>query len=200
MSFPNAESFILVWEDIAFDLVILDIYMGGLSGLELAELIRKKDPDIMIIFATSYAQHAIEGYSVNASQYLLKPISSLNLTPILDKAFKKYNEAIRPDLLVQNGGALIKLKPQRIHHITIASHEAKIYTDSEIFTNKKTISELITILPHYFALCHRSHIVNMLKVECLLRNKLVLYDGTELPVSRGHAQEISDLFIKLGVI
>lgn len=197
--FPNAESFILSWEKVAFDLLVLDIYMGEMSGLALAELVRQKDQDIMLAFVTSYSQHILDGYSVNAIQYLLKPISPLSFTPILDKALSRYREIKQPALIVQNDGALINLKPHRIHYIAMFSHEAKIHTYDKEFTTRKTISELMKLLPSCFATCHRSYIVNILKIESLQKNRLHLCNGVVLPVSRGHSKKISDLFIKMGM-
>ena len=69
--FPDAESLLFCWEDEKrFDLLILDIEMGALSGMELAERIRRENEDIPILFITGYETYMAQGYEVSAIQYL----------------------------------------------------------------------------------------------------------------------------------
>jgi DNA-binding LytR/AlgR family response regulator len=70
LSYPSGEAFLMAWPDISFDLVFLDIKMKDMTGVELAENIRKNDKNILIVFVTSFSQYALKGYDVNALHYL----------------------------------------------------------------------------------------------------------------------------------
>lgn len=197
-TFANAESFIISWDEADFDMVILDIQMGQMTGLELAECIRKEDSEVIILFVTSHSQHALHGFKVNAMNYLVKPISDSDIIPYLDKAFEQYRAKTRAALIVPHNGALVKLTANMINCISMSSHDAIVKTKSGEYSVRKTAEELLDILPSYFIQCHRSHIVNMHEVECLFKNKLLLHDKTQLPVSRGKSQAVHDMFMRLG--
>ena len=67
LCYPSAESFIMAWPDISFDLAFLDIQMKGMTGIELAEYIRKTDKNMLIVFVTSFSQYVLKGYDVNVT-------------------------------------------------------------------------------------------------------------------------------------
>lgn len=84
--FLSGESFLFSWEDDnAYDLLVLDIEMGELSGMELAEKVRAQNEEIPILFVTGYDQYMAQGYEVSAIQYLLKPLHKEKLFGVLDK-------------------------------------------------------------------------------------------------------------------
>lgn len=91
--FESGEEFLFKWpEDCDFDLVLLDINMRGMSGVQLAKEIRKQDKDILIIFITAEVEHALEGYNVSALNYLLKPVKEEALFKCLDISSEKIKE------------------------------------------------------------------------------------------------------------
>ena len=84
--FASGESFWFAWEDDrAYDLLVFDIEMGQLSGMELAAEIRRKDEDIPILFVTGYDSYMAQGFEVAALHYLLKPLRREKLFAVLDK-------------------------------------------------------------------------------------------------------------------
>ena len=89
VTFPSAESFWFQWEeDKQFELLVLDIEMGKLSGMELAKKIREEDEGVPILFITGYESYIAQGYEVSAIQYLLKPMNKEKLFTVLDKLQK----------------------------------------------------------------------------------------------------------------
>lgn len=74
--FVSGESFLFGWEDDRdYDLLVFDIEMGRMSGMDLAAAIRKKDEEIPILFVTGYDKYMLQGFEVAALHYLLKPVN-----------------------------------------------------------------------------------------------------------------------------
>ena len=197
LCYANAEAFIMAWPDISFDLVFLDIKMKEMTGIELADHIRKTDKNMMIVFVTNFRNFALKGYDVNALHYLLKPLSLAKLLPILDKAHTIWFSRHKSTILVFKGDGQIKLPYDNIYCISMRSHMATIHTENETYELRKTAEELADLLPGYFIRCHRSYIVNLLKVDCMYKESLQLSNGKTLPISRNKSKIANDVFIKL---
>jgi DNA-binding LytR/AlgR family response regulator len=197
LCYGNAENFLFVWPGISFDLAFLDIQMKNMSGLSLAESIRKTDQDLLLVFATSFSQYVLRGYDVDALHYLIKPVSPAKLYPILDKAYMIWQSRQSEALLVLGGEGQHKLPFNNIYYISMLAHYAEVHTIDEKYTLRKTAKELAESLPAHFARCHRSHIVNLFKVDCVYKEKLVLNNDIQLPVSRNSAKDVKAAFMRL---
>ena len=87
--FPTAEAFLFEYEDLVPDIVLLDIEMPGMNGVELAKRLRKGNKLIQIVFITGFSDYIAEGYEVAALHYLLKPVLPEKLFSTLDRALEK---------------------------------------------------------------------------------------------------------------
>lgn len=195
--YSSAEAFLMAWPEISFDLTFLDIQMKTMTGVELAEHIRKIDEDMLLVFVTSYSQYVLRGYDVNALHYLIKPLSSTKLILILDKAYKIWHPRQNAVLLISVDSGQMKIPYMEVYYITMLSHTAKIKTSKNEYDVRKTAHELTEDLPVYFIRCHRSYIVNLLKADCVYKDSVLMMDGKMIPVSRKNSKEVSDMFIKL---
>jgi len=197
--YPNAELFLMVWPELSFDIAFLDIQLKsiGMTGIELAEHIRKHDKMMIIIFITSFSQYVLKGYDVNALHYLIKPLSQAKLLPILDKAHLIWRSHQNASLIVSREGGQMKLLYDDIYCISMYSHTATIHAENNTYEIRKTAEELTDLLPSYFIRCHRSYIVNLFKVDCVYKNSLLLSNGKGLPISRNNSKAVNDAFIKL---
>ena len=88
--FPSAEAFLFRDEDQKdFDLLLLDIEMAGMDGLELARQVRQENQAIQIVFISGYEQYISQGYEVEALHYLVKPVDEKKFRQILDRAVSR---------------------------------------------------------------------------------------------------------------
>jgi DNA-binding LytR/AlgR family response regulator len=195
--YSDAEAFEMEWPDIRFDLIFLDIQLKDMTGIELAELIRKTDNNMLIIFLTSHTQYALKSYDVSAFHYLIKPLSSTKLLPILDKAYSIWQSNHMASITVAVDSGQKKLLLNDIIYIEKNSHIATIRTHDKLYEVRKTLDQFEQLLPNHFARCHRSYIVNINKIDCLYRESLLLPDGTEIPVSRNKMKTVRDAFMHL---
>lgn len=162
-------------------LVFLDIQMPEIKGTDFAKLI---PPSTKIIFTTAYSEYALEGYDLNAIDYLLKPI-----------AFQRFLQAvqkIKPDvapasaektITVKSGYDLFKLKIEDISHIESDSEYAIFYTSGKKIMSLQSLKSLEkTLDPAVFLRVHRSFIINKTKVTGLKGRDLSL-GSIVIPVS-----------------
>lgn len=180
------------------DLVFLDIEMPQLNGLEFAKII---PPTTRIIFTTAYDQYAIQGFKVDALDYLLKPVSYEDFLASANKAQRwieiqrhGMNQSLSHDfIIVKSEYRLIQIPTNEILFIEGLKDYVKIYTVDEqksIMTlmNMKTLEQS---LPAYFMRVHRSFIVNTNKIKIIERNRIV-FGNKYIPISDTYKQVFSD--------
>ena len=193
--YDSAEAFSMSWPEVPSDLVFLDIKMKKMNGIHLAGNIRKKDKDIMIVFVTSFEQYSLQGYNVEALNYLIKPVSPAKLLPTLDKAYIIYNSRRNSFFIAAKGKEQCKVFWDDIYCISMSAHYAEIFTANTSYTVRKSAKEIDRMLPEYFVRCHRSHVVNIFKIERICGNSLVLFNKKELPLSRNNTKQVKVAFI-----
>lgn len=199
--FTSGESFWFTWEDDSgYDLLIFDIEMGQLSGMELAADIRKKDEDIPILFVTGYDSYMAQGFEVAALHYLLKPIRKEKLFAVLDKFNKNRMKREQEEkLLFRTEEGPLSLPASKIWYIEARAHQCILYTEDESYVLCTSISEMVGNLcgRREFVRCHRSYLVNMQHVSAIVKPELVLDDKRRIPVSRSAEKEVNQVFIEL---
>lgn len=199
--FTSGESFWFAWEDDReYDLLIFDIEMGQLSGMELAADIRRKDEEIPILFVTGYDSYMAQGFEVAALHYLLKPLKEEKLFAVLDKFNKnRMKKEQEEKLLLRTEQGPLSLPVSRIWYIEARAHQCILYTEEESHVLCASISEMVGNLcgRREFVRCHRSYVVNVQHISAIVKPELVLDDKRRIPVSRSAEKEVNQAFIEL---
>ncbi len=170
------------------DLIFLDINMPDISGLSFAKAIGK---DTKIIFTTAYREYAVEGFDLQAVDYLLKPISLERLL----KAIQKFQTTYTPDtiqdfLFVRADRKMVRINFDDILYIESLSDYLKIYTTKKLITARITISNLEGQLPvKDFIRCHRSFIVAFSKITAYTNEYIEMGEQT-IPISRSYRKTV----------
>ena len=103
-TFPSGESFLFQYgEQKDYDILLLDIEMNDINGVELAKIIRNQNDTVQIIFITGFSDFITEGYEVSALHYLMKPVMEEKLFQVLNRAVKKIEKAERSVVFSANG-------------------------------------------------------------------------------------------------
>lgn len=199
--FVSGESFWFAWEDDScYDLLIFDIEMGRLSGMELAADIRKKDEEIPILFVTGYDSYMAQGFEVAALHYLLKPLQKEKLSAVLDKFNRNRLKKVREEkLLLHTEQGPLSIQVSKIWYIEARAHQCILYTEDETYVLHSAISEMVRMLcgRKEFVRCHRSYLVNVQHISAIVKPELVLDDKRRIPVSRSAEKEVNQAFIEL---
>ena len=193
--FESGESFIATFKEGLYDLVVLDIYMGKLTGMDVAYQIRRIDENVIIAFCTSSNEFASESYEVNAKHYLRKPITEESVS----KMFRRLNL----DLIEKNrvinlpDGKSVMLR--KILYTEYSNHSVCIHISGEechrIRISQGSLEELLTAHGH-FCSPYKGTVVNFYAVESLTEDNVKLTDGTVLPLTRRRQKEFKDAYTK----
>lgn len=201
-SYENAASFFFSLEDTVFDALFLDIKMPGEDGISLAKRLREKAYDTSIVFVTGEKEYVLEGYEVDAVNYLLKPVSEEKLFQCLDRICVKRNVQ-EPFILLKTEDSQIKILQREIYKVEIFGHRLVYSTVRGTFDVISTMKEAKSELrSDWFASCYRGILVNLLHVEIIGKNSVIIADKKngfqeEVPVSRRLRTEVNDAFIRL---
>ena len=195
----TAEKFLYEWENSEdYDMIFLDIKMGSMTGMELAQIIRKSNKDIPIVFATNMKEYAIAGYSVDAMQYLLKPVRKEDCFACLDRVYQ--SDRIKKFFMFNDLDKTFRIPHEDIIYIEKFAHNAVIVTMKNEYTFRKTISQLLEELnDNLFVQCHKSYIINIRHIDSLSKSFAVMSNNKEVPVSKNMVKEINEQFYKYNV-
>ena len=193
--FPSAERFLFRYTgDKAWDILLLDIEMGGMDGVTLAKRIRQDNSTVQIIFLTGFSDYMAEGYEVSALHYLMKPVSKDKLFAVLDRAAAALQKADRA-ILLPAGGEMLRLCAEQVQYVEAFSHTVAIVTGTDTFQVKMPISEIEKMLGEGFIRCHRSYLVGLKHIARLSKTEVILDSGKALPLSRSAAAPVHKAFI-----
>ncbi len=170
-----------------WDLVLLDIELPGINGVDVARKIRAAKSDVLIIFITQMAQYAIEGYSVQAFDYILKPVNYYAFSMKLQQVQNLLKSRESQYLVISTQNSKIRLNLNELRYVEVFNHTLTYHTISDIFssTSFSSLGKLEKELhSSHFARCHSGYLVNLSFVTGYEKNEVSLDKDTSLPLSR----------------
>lgn len=190
--FTNAMEFIEAGQ--VYDLIFLDIDLPGINGMELAGLIRGYDADAAIVFVTNLAQYAVQGYEVNALDFVLKPVSYYNFAMRMDKAMRLIRRKTGGRLVIEAKEQTRVVAYDELAYVEVSNHRLSFMLASgeaiEARGSLKATEQRLSDGP--FVLISSSCLVNMDYVRSYRGNSLVLTTGKELFFSRPKRREATE--------
>lgn len=214
----SASEALALIQALEYDVLFLDINLPGISGVDLALKIHNEPKRPEVIFTTAYDSYALDAFSVNAVDYILKPISRPRLGQAIDKLRQKKSEApaakdshapAAPDsislnrIIAESGGRMVLVDVDKIFYAFMKREMVYIKTFDEEMLTRFTLKELEAKLGGNFFRSHRSYIVNIQKVKEILpffngTSILVMEDRekSEIPVSRNQSKKLRKLLGK----
>lgn len=176
------------------DILLRDVEMKGMSGVELAKKLRSKGCRAEIIFVTSHSEFVGEGYEVDALHYLVKPVPVRKLREVLSRAAERL--AVEPPhVIVRCEGETVRLYESEILCIEACLHELAIRTRGGQCRVRERLTDLEGRMSEDFFRAHRSYLVNLKAVARIGRTSITLEGGLEIPLARGKYDEINRAFI-----
>ncbi|MDO4799308.1 MAG: LytTR family DNA-binding domain-containing protein [Bacillota bacterium] len=187
--YESAESFLFEYEETkSCDILLLDIEMGAMNGIDLAKTLREKNKTLQIVFVTGYATYFPEGFEVDALHYLLKPVSEQKIAQVLDKALSRLD--VRDQMLtIREPGSVSQVPLSEIRYISVQGNYVTIHADRD-YTFKQSLSELEKQLDRRFYRLGRSEIVNLQHVRSTTKKETVLTGDIRISLPRGASEKL----------
>lgn len=194
--FPNAESFLFQYEtEKDFDLLLLDVEMDKLSGIDLAKEVRKDNKAVQIVFITGYYEYFSDGFDVSALHYLIKPVDERKLYPVLDRAVSNLSYRER-SVLLSTADADIRVPLADIMYVESENVYVVVHTVDAIYRSRLPLSKFMQQLDDTFFQVHRSFVVVLRYVKKVSRSEVTMQNGDELPIRRGSYDEVHAALIR----
>lgn len=193
-SFKKGEELIDNWDN--YDIIFLDIRMGGMDGMEAAKSIRKRDMQVEIIFITSHIGLTKEALSVHAFEYLEKPVSKDTIYKQLDEVLEKIShnkqlEAKQKEIVeINTSKSVMRFAVDDIYYFERNDRKIKAVTKKGSFIVNETISSLELKLKAFdFVMPHQSFVVNINHMQDYFKDEIIMTNSDTIPVAQKRSSE-----------
>ena len=188
----------LVESSLKFDLIFLDIEMGGIDGIKTAHLIRPKSRRSRIVYVTNHSELALQSYSVHPFDFVVKPFKKERIIDVLNEFMKYITDTANNDPVIQlkgmDGPLLLNLRNIYAFEYT-GNRRITVYTESETHCIKGSLSEVFSLInSESFTSPHKSFIVNMEHIDKLTCFTLFTTNGIEVPIAQKKLKEFQNEF------
>jgi DNA-binding LytR/AlgR family response regulator len=204
----NAIEAKLLLAETTVDILFLDIQMPDLTGIELLKTLPNVRPSI--ILTTAYEKHAVDGYQLGISYYLLKPITFERFFQAVDKAISEKmpaheahlhteNTVLNEHIFLKTGSKIVRVSFQDLLYVEGFREYIKIHTATQRHIVYQSLSKILEALPaDNFVRVHRSYIVNVSKIESI-DGHLIKIGSEEIPISKSQRDAFMALINKNGL-
>jgi len=180
------------------DLIVLDIIMPVMNGIDVASEIRKMNDDCKIIFLTSSPEFAVNSYKVNAFCYLLKPFQKQELLTLLDRALISVQDEQSKSVVIKGKEGMFRIQLHIIEYVESLNHTLNFHLrggETNLCYAKMEEFREYLITDGRFIQCHQSFIVNMSRIVQITSKYFVLQDKTLIPISRTVYPQVKQAYI-----
>lgn len=177
-----------------YDIILMDIKMTFMDGMKAAEKIREMDKAVVIIFITNMPQYAMQGYAVEALDYVLKPISYFALSQRLDRALERMEQRKKKKYLtISVKGGMRRVNLDKVRYFEVFDHRLFIHMTDEDIETKGSIREVENeVGTDQFFRCNKCYLINLEYVDSVQNNDIRI--GSDVVrVSRARKKEFMDV-------
>lgn len=196
--FHNSVDFLCDVKGGEYDLVLLDVVMPGISGIKAAQELRERDKNVKLVFISLSPEFAVESYSVDAYNYLLKPVDADALFLLLDKAGKELSIQEEQGFALKNREGVVRLSFGEIEFVEVINKKVSFHmTDGVIREVTAALADIAgeLLTRQEFIKTHRSYIVNLNCVQSIGVNCAVTKRGHSIPVSRQRHNQVQNAYM-----
>lgn len=178
-----------------WDVIFLDIYMGGISGDQAARIIRESDRECALIFATTSREHGLLSYELQVTDYLLKPFERTDVEKALEWILQEREIQYRT-ITIRSDWEMEEIRLRDIQYIETLHHTAVLHLKDGVKQTRKGLQELEQEIGDggSFLRCHRSYLVNLDYVTAIIQGNFEMKDGNLIPISTKRAAEMKRAF------
>lgn len=178
-------------DHIFFDLILLDIEMPDISGMEIVQAIKPQLPNVKVIFITSHVKYAIDSFELSIFRYVPKNDLEKRLTYAVTDALKLIMLEDDKNYTVLTANRMEKVRFCDIFYILREGKNAALHTSQGIIMVRKSLLTVYEELgAEEFIFIERGCIINLIHITQIKNSNLYLKDGTVLPISRSHLRNV----------
>lgn len=193
-SFSCGEDFLTAHTDMHYDIVFMDIYLTGSTGIETAAVACSLSP-VQTIFTTTSQEHAIEAFSLNAAHYLVKPLSLEAVADAMERCLLRMGIRYSEHLDIKTSQGMVSIPTDNIVYIEVFNKVCLIHTEKNSFQTYSSLEAIFELLDsNTFLRAQRSFIVNMNFIESFYFDHIVLSNGKDIVLSRNNRTELKDQY------
>lgn len=190
-SFSNAENFISTYSN-DVDIIFMDIELPGINGMEASKLIRQKDQKVIIVFITNMASFAIEGYQVNALDFILKPLKVATFDMKMDRIIEKASLNQDSFLSISYNRQIILINVSKLIYVEVMDHYLFFHLVDKDYKIRGSLSSYEEELSKkYFLRCNNYCLVNPFYIISLDQDNIIIEKG-KIPISRNRKKVFLD--------
>lgn len=184
-----------------YDILIFDIDMPGTNGMDAARLVRERDKSVVILFVTNMAQYAINGYEVEAVDYIIKPIGYYDFAMKFRRAVGRVAHGRERELLVETTEGSRRVPVSNIIYVEIQGHYLIYHLKSgtgqagELRVRGNMRAQEQQLSSYSFCQAHKSYLVNLEYVEEIRTNE-VMVGGAAIPVGRSFKNQLGQEYLR----
>lgn len=187
-TFDCAEKFLAEYE-VGADAVFMDIQLPDMNGMDAAHELRKKDESVTLVFVTNFAQYAINGYEVNAADFIVKPVEYDWFEPKMDKIISRIANVSDVKLVVKTPDSTVTVKSSELKYVEVQGHWMVFHTTRGDFAAYGSLNKIEPKLePARFVKCNNCYLVNPAFVQSVSADSAVV-GGDTLRISYGKRKE-----------
>ena len=193
-SFSSGEDFLTSHTDRHYDIVFMDVYLTGSNGVETAVTACSQSP-VQTIFTTTSLEHAIDAFNVNATHYLVKPLTSEAVTEAMERCLLRMGIKYSEHLDIKTSRGTVSIPADHIVYIEVFNKVFLIHTEKNSFQTYSSLDAIFELLDSKtFMRAQRSYIVNMNFIESFYFDHIILSDGKDIVLSRNNRTELKDQY------
>lgn len=192
--FSSANQLLEGWEE-DLDIVILDIQMEGLNGMEAAHRIRQRSETVDIMFVTNMLSYAVEGYQVRASHFIPKPVSFEQFSQAMDQAERALVQRNRDFFTFRAADGLVRLSKRSVLYVESGRNKILIHTREAVYEVYGTMREFEAQLgSDCFFRTHSGYLLNLLEINAINGLEIIMSDGSMTLLSKHRKKEFMERF------
>lgn len=182
-------------EEKDFDVLLLDVEMPGMNGIELAKTVRRENDAVQIVFITGYYEYFGDGFDVSALHYLIKPVDEKKLCAVLNRAAEHLAYRQRSVLLSTTEGN-VKVPLADILYAEAQNVYVVVHTTHGTYRTRTSLGNFSAQLDETFFKVHRSYVAGLKHVRKITRTDVTMADGGTIPISRGLYHDVHAALIR----
>lgn len=181
--FPTGREFLGSYQPI-YDMVLMDISLPDLNGMQVAKSLRKMDQNVVLIFVTSMARYAADGYAVDAMDFMVKPVNYTAFSIKIKRGLQRRALSKDQELLISTSDGVLRTSAARLQYVEVTNHSLVYHTTDGVISSYGNLKDVESKLNSpQFIRCNRCYLVNLAFVRGV-KGSTLLVDQDQLQISR----------------